>query len=170
MEKVYFCKIGVLVLLFLAMAVAANPLQEAEDAITVPAVQFQSKSNDELCTGYQIRGQLYATLARCLGTERSEINKLRELDLIGQGVQKVQAFALQAENAESIGDIAVLMYAGPGGKQLEQDVDGSDLFGKFGLVPKARVERQEPGGASLAEINLRVLGAALALVGSALLK
>ncbi|XP_053691942.1 uncharacterized protein LOC128740426 [Sabethes cyaneus] len=172
MEKVFFCKIGAFALLLLALAVTANPLQGTDDAITVPTIQFRSKSGeaDEICTGYQIRGSLYATLARCLGTEQSEIYKLRELDFVGQGAQKVQAFALRSASDESGGDIAMVLY---NGKEYGLSTDESNgIFEKFGLVPKIRVERQdeEGAGASFAEINVRLVAAALVLTGTVLLK
>ncbi|XP_058455698.1 uncharacterized protein LOC131433006 [Malaya genurostris] len=170
MQKVFFCKIGALALLCLAVAIAASPLQQTEDAITVPAIHFRSKSSDELCTGFQIKGNLFATLARCLGTERSEINKLRELDIVEQGIQKVQAFALQAEDADSIGDIAVLVYGAENNKGLEPVADRNGLFEKFGLVPRMRSERDAEDGAAFAEVNIRVMGAALVLLGSMLMK
>ncbi|XP_055548300.1 uncharacterized protein LOC129731932 [Wyeomyia smithii] len=171
MEKVFFCKFGAFALLLWALAVSANPLHEAEDAITVPTIQFRSKSGEgeEVCTGYQIRGHLYATLAHCLGTEQSEIHKIRELDFVEQGTQKVQAFALRADSGESAGDIAVVLY---NGKEYGLGADHNGIFEKFGLVPKIRVERQdeEAAGASFAEINVRLVAAALALVGSVVLK
>ncbi|XP_065082617.1 uncharacterized protein LOC135704994 [Ochlerotatus camptorhynchus] len=187
MEKfnLFNIKFGALTLLLLVLGQigSSSPLHEAEDPITVATIQFHSKTDQDLCTGYQLNGKMFIALARCLGSDSSQINQLHELDVIGQGQQNVQAFALQAAGSDSAGDLAVIMYNGAVQDAFDMPRDSeAGLFQKFGLRSLVRIgRRQEPpagengnGGnatdsAPFVGTSSQLLGATLTLVGSVLL-
>ncbi|XP_055644923.1 uncharacterized protein LOC129780565 [Toxorhynchites rutilus septentrionalis] len=164
MAKESFCKTGFIALLLLG-AVVSRPLQEADEAITVPAIQFRSKTSaQDICTAYLVQGQLFITLSRCLGEDRSAINQLSTIDVVGQGTRKIQAFAIRGPEAEASADIAVVMYDGP----LEKQSDRSGLFAAFRLHPVARFEREDEaeGAATALDLDSRLIGSLAALFGS----
>ncbi|XP_062541883.1 uncharacterized protein LOC134209878, partial [Armigeres subalbatus] len=184
MEKLnLFCKLTCLALIVAATVqlISASPLHEAEDPISVPSIQFQSKASEDLCIAYQLNGKMFITLTRCLGAEASNINQITDLNVVGQGKQTVQTFALQPAGTDSVGDIAVIMYTGAvSDGELPQETDGG-LFEKFGLRSHVRFVRRRQDAAppadagnatdsaTLAGKNAQLIGAALTFVGSVLL-
>ncbi|XP_011493368.2 uncharacterized protein LOC23687789 [Aedes aegypti] len=170
-----------LVLVAVFQLAPASPLHEAEEPITVPSIQFRSKTDQDLCAAYQLNGKMFITLNRCLGSEASRINQLTELDVVGKGQQAIQAFALQPSGTDSMGDLAVIMYTGAveGGDQPQASSAG--LFEKFGLRSLVRIGRrgrQDEAGAATENAtdsapfngrNAQLIGAALTFVGSVLL-
>ncbi|XP_055617555.1 uncharacterized protein LOC129762947 [Toxorhynchites rutilus septentrionalis] len=179
MGKVNFCKIStrlVALLLLLLFGVAASSplLQETEDPITVPAIQFLSKTaGQDICTAYQVRGQLFVTSAHCLGGDHSAIQQLTALDVVGQGTRDIQAFAVRGPEAEVGADIALVMYDGPVfATETESESvmpDGGGFVAAFGLGPLERFEREGDevdGAAAAIGLNWRLTGSVLALFGS----
>nr|XP_029715151.1 uncharacterized protein LOC109407273 [Aedes albopictus] len=171
-----------LVLVAVFQLVPASPLHEAEDPITVPSIQFRSKTEKDLCSAYQLNGKMFIALTRCLGNEASRINQLTELDVVGKGQQTIQAFALQPAGTDSLGDLAVIMYTGAVDGEDQPRDSSAGLFEKFGLrslVRFGRRSRQDEPAAGAADNatdsapftgkNAQLIGAALTFVGSVLL-
>ncbi|XP_055644998.1 uncharacterized protein LOC129780595 [Toxorhynchites rutilus septentrionalis] len=172
MEKANFCKGGFIAVLLLLGAVASSPLHDIEEAITVPTIQFLSKTVDQdVCTAYQVRGRLFVTSARCLGEDHSAIQQLTALDVFDQGSRDIKAFAIRGPESEACEDIALVLYNGPLGTESESAVPdhSSGFVAAFGLEPLGRFEREDDAEAAAAIIGFNLIGSIMALFSSMLL-
>uniref|UniRef100_A0A1Q3FTQ3 Putative conserved secreted protein n=1 Tax=Culex tarsalis TaxID=7177 RepID=A0A1Q3FTQ3_CULTA len=106
MQKQNFSKLSLAVAATVALLLVSGvPTAQAgpiEDRPAVNTVQFRSLFDNSVCTGYQVFNNLFVTEARCLDTDNSAINAVYNLDFENEGLQSVEAFAMNPIDEKNV--------------------------------------------------------------------